>query len=232
MHIHPKNLIILAIPVVVWTCGKGLSGLDRSEGSVIYDVSYPFEEGNLMTELMPNSTTMYFKNHQTYSELRSVGGLMSVTLHTNNESKSITQVLKDFDRRYMLELDESESIEWLQMQQEPMSLEYTDRTEIIAGYPCKVALAHYQTDTIAPVELYYTDQIEIKSPNWFTNYAPLDGVLLGYDLDWMGLRMRFRAREVKFGKVDSELFVTRPASAVNMESMDTICTQLMAEFGY
>ena len=43
------------------------------------------------------------------------------------------------------------------------------------------------------VTLYYTEDINIENANWFNPYNEIKGVLLGYELDRYGLRMRFTA---------------------------------------
>jgi GLPGLI family protein len=213
-----------------WTCGKQLSLSSNAEGMIFYDISYPREEGILMTELMPREMVMKFKNDQIFSELKSIGGLMSITISADNDKKEFVQILKDFDKRYGMKLDERKVSEWNDRNPE-IRVELQEGTEWIAGYNCRKAMGRFVKDTLPSIELFYTEDIQISSPNWFNPYNSVPGVLMGYDIEYLGMRMRFRAREVRFTPIDANSFeVKTPFEAIDTQKMDDVCNQLMVDF--
>ena len=56
------------------------------------------------------------------------------------------------------------------------------------------------------IEIWYTDRIELKNPNWFGPFSDIPGVLLRYELVQNGVRMRLNALSVQAGKVDPAKF--------------------------
>ncbi len=221
---------LLLVLTLFWTCGKELSRSSNSEGMIFYDISYPSEEGNLMTELMPGEMVMKFKNDQIFSELKSIGGLMSITISADNDKKELVQVLKDFDKRYGMRLDEKSVAEW-NLRNPEINVELQEGTFWIAGYNCKKAKGFFVNDTLPAIDLFYTTDIDLNSPNWFNPYNKIPGVLMGYDVEYLGMRMRFRAREVRFTPIDPKSFdLKTPFEAIDQQKMDDVCNQLMADF--
>ena len=216
--------------LVFATCGKRISRSPNSEGMIFYDVTYPSEQGNLMTELMPGEMVLKFKDDQMVSELKSIGGLMSITISADNRKKEMIQVLKDFDKRYGLMLNEETIVEWINRNPQ-LLIEELEGTELIAGYNCKKAIGRFNSDSLTDIQLFYTDQIDLESPNWFNPYSNITGVLLGYDIEYLGMRMRFRAREVKYTDIDDSVFeVKTPFENVEQDKMDDVCNQLATDF--
>ena len=52
----------------------------------------------------------------------------------------------------------------------------TQQVDTIAGYPCHRALAIFDEIDQPAVEVWFTDRIEIRDPNWFGPFAEVPGV--------------------------------------------------------
>lgn len=50
---------------------------------------------------------------------------------------------------------------------EPITILYTTATDTVAGYPCKKAIAIFPGLDQPEIEIWYTNHIEVKDPNWF-----------------------------------------------------------------
>ena len=46
------------------------------------------------------------------------------------------------------------------------------------------------------ITLWYTEEIELKNPNWYNTFNEVPGVLLAYSIDRFGIRMDYKA--IKF----------------------------------
>jgi hypothetical protein len=77
---------------------------------------------------------------------------------------------------------------------------------MIADYECKEAIATLYGDSIETFTIYYTDQIRLKEPNWFTQYAGIAGVLMEYQVERYDLCTRFTAVKVLKQEIENDIF--------------------------
>ena len=87
-----------------------------------------------------------------------------------------------------------------------MTITPTNETDSVAGYLCKKSIAIFNNDSVPPIELWHTDQIDIPNPNWCNQFYDCNEVLLGYEVEQYGMRMRLRARNVMPKEVPATRF--------------------------
>jgi hypothetical protein len=198
------------------SCDNGPIFLLKNEGTITYDVSFPYEENTLMLELYPKEMTFDFNKHYMRASIRSAWGVMTTDLIIDNQQRKYSQLLKSFSDKYYMTLDENSIGEWLAYQPE-IRIEKTEDTLTIAGYLCKKSIARFSNDSLPAIELFYTNDIRIDESNWWNQFAGVEGFLLGYELEQYGKRMRLRAREVRFQPVAPEQFVV-PADYIPLDA--------------
>ena len=71
----------------------------------------------------------------------------------------------------------------------------TSETDTIAGILCKKAIGVFSDISKPSMEIYYTEEFDVKTPNWCNQFAAIDGVLLGFEMEQFNLRMRMKATE-------------------------------------
>src|SRR5688572_862652 len=102
-------LIIAAVIVilVLWKCCPGGLG-KKTEGTVIYDVTYPYiEDGNIMAAGLPKEAKYVFKKEKTLTDITGMMGFVQVRYIADNTKKTVTQTLDLFQKYHMSELDEA-----------------------------------------------------------------------------------------------------------------------------
>ena len=84
-----------------------------------------------------------------------------------------------------------------------------DNNEVkeIIGYHCNKAIVNVNNEAQDAFTVYYTDKINIETPNWCNEYVEIPGVLLEYQYEKYGVCMRFTASKIEFKKVDDEEFL-------------------------
>ncbi len=87
-----------------------------------------------------------------------------------------------------------------------MNLIQTNETKVIAGYTCKKMKVIPLDKKTAPFDIYYTDELDIKDPNFTTPFYKIPGVLMEYQLEKFGLEIKFTAKSVKQVPVDDKCF--------------------------
>lgn len=180
-------------------CGcKGASGKIRS-GKIVYTVDYPDNKKNqFLYGILPKEMLLEFKDGQQKSSIRNAN-LQNLTWVDCNQ-KYLSFYFQYAEDAYKVNLTKSGVKKMLQ-EMEHYRIEKVDEQKKIAGFNCHKALVT-SGDSGCQFDVWYTDEIDLKDPNWFTPFAELDGVLMEYEMKQFGLRMQFKAQEFQKCKPD------------------------------
>lgn len=195
----------------------------EAEGKIYYDLSFPFLEGNILENVFPTEMVLSFKDDRMSGEIRSLGGIMKTSFITDNDAKTIHQMLKNYSEYSYASFDE-EGIRDLLRKQPGVRIEPTTDSVTVAGYRCAVSTAYFLIDSVPPIQLYHTDEIDIEDPNWYTQFYELDEVLLGYEVEQFGMRMKLLASRVEKSEVPESAFLVE--STYQLVSGDQLADQL------
>lgn len=200
------------------------------EGKIIFDLSYPLDQGSSMIDLYPTEMIFHFKNNKMHSEIKSSYDILTTDLIIDCENRTFVQLLKNMSKRYGMKLNENETKVWYD-KYPTYTFEKTDETIVIAGYVCNKTIAHVTNDSLPPIELYHTKGLGIEISNWWNPFSSIDGFLMGYDVDQYGMCMRLRAREVKFEIVDDKEFeVPANFEMIDASTMDQYLREVVEEY--
>lgn len=213
--INPFRIPILAcllMGVIVNSCSE-FNAFDQRmrQGVIEYAVTFPYMDGsqNMMSSLLPDKMHMYFKHDQYATEFATVGGLFKNRfISYQNESRLVHQ-LKVFKKKFESEYDQN-SIQRQVYNLPQLTIVETNEVDTVAGFHCKKAIGIFDHVSLPEMTIYYTDEINIESPNWCTQFFPLEGVLLQYEMEQFGMRMRFRATSVQGLDVEDALLEPEP----------------------
>lgn len=216
-----------------FSCTDGPLFLMKNEGTIIYDVSFPYEENSLMLELYPKEMTFDFNKHFMRGSIRSAWGVVTTDIVIDSKNRKYTQMLKSFSDKYQMTLSEENMGDWLKMSPE-MIIEETEDTLSIAGFLCTKSIARFKNDSLPSIELYHTDELRIDESNWWNQFHGLNGFLLGYEIEQYGKRMKLRAREIRFQPIAPEQFMIPseyiPLDASGMKSkIEKVVDEFMSE---
>ncbi len=206
------KLRLCALPslslVILLSHGCSSDLLDRriSEGVIEYALTFPdYDPNGIMAGMLPERTTLTFADDKQLAELNAGMGIFRTSMVADNGSRSMDYHMSMMSKKivaHLLPLD----LELFNSDVGRPTILYTNDVDTIAGYPCRRAVAIFDRIEHPEIELWYTDRIDIASPNWFGPFAEVPGVLLRYEMVQYGMRMRLDALSVKPGKVDATLF--------------------------
>ena len=206
-----KNLrlfswLILAITVI--SCSEGGAFKKHiTEGVIVYDVTYPeLDSDNLMLEMLPNEMKMTFKDDKFKSQLKTGAGIVEMTVIANGEQKLLHNMIKLFNDRYVLTLDEDDALKFTNVIP-PFQINYIDGVDTIAQAVCNRILIDFGAAKNESYIFAFTDEIALKSPNWCTPYHEIEVVLLDYRVENYGMNMRLRATSISSEEVDDSEFI-------------------------
>lgn len=212
------------------SCSKAGKSNSNLEGTITYDLTYPYEANSVMMDLYPTQMILHFKGEKIHSEIKSSYNLLTNDIIIDNENRTFIQLIKNMSNRQGMKLNESETLEWYKRYPNYQMIP-TDEAVTIAGYVCKKTIARPDNDSLPSIELYHTKGLGISSANWWNPFNKVDGFLLGYDLEQYGMCMRFRAKEVKFELVeDSKFAIPESYEMSDASNMDTVLKSVIDEF--
>jgi GLPGLI family protein len=191
-----------ALLLLLSSCGS--AGKNISEGEIEYEAS-AVDPNNPMAMVAPGKMFMKFKKDKFAAEMSTMGVFVT-TFIADPKTKTLTQMVKVFeDKRACIET-ESEIAQ--ELEDYKLTFEYIkDSTKLIAGYKCKLAIATKVNDPTQKFDVWYTEEIDVKSPNFSNPYGEIKGMLMEYRLEKFGLEMSFKATSVTEEKVPDETFV-------------------------
>ena len=187
------------------SCSSNTEEAKFSEGTIIYDVTFPFQKDDILVNLYPSEMIMDFKDDQVRMSMQSLGGLVATEFVLNNGTREFSQILRALKERHIMNLDEGEVKEMVNSMPR-MIMTPTNETDSLAGYLCKKTIAVFDSDSVPPIELWHTDQIDLNNPNWCNQFYDSKEVLLGYEIEQYGMRMRLRARSAMPTEVPDSRF--------------------------
>ncbi len=224
-------VVITLMSSLLISCGDASLPFLKSkkEGYIKYEVSFPYESG-LMLQFYPKEMMFYFNEEQAHAVLASAYGVVSTDFFIGQKDEFFSHYLKSFSDKKVIHMHHTNVHDWLKRYPD-VRLEPTNETMEIAGFKCKKTIAHFMIDSLPTIDLYSTNEIGFKDNNWWNKFEGLEGVLMGYEVNMYGKRMRLRATEVKFEKQDPSVFV-RPEGydEVNFEQMDQALRDLSNSF--
>jgi hypothetical protein len=225
---------MLALIAACGTISKKVFDNRLSAGIIEYSVSFPeLGEESITATLLPETMTYAFTENSFTSHFEAAGGVFKNRIIANRETMTVEHQLKVFRKKVRVMMNETDVIQMLS-DYPKMTVVKTEGTDTIAGYPCKKALVIFEEIDVPEIEIYYTDEIKMKSPNWCTQYHEIDGVLMAYEIEEFGIRMRLRAESVvpseKITKGEEEESSYEDYTPISKESMDVELAQLVETF--
>lgn len=242
---HNSKITRLAVSIVwiaplfimlglVVACGKISDKVFDSridEGVIEYQISFPEVTSESITaSLLPEKMTYAFKETAFASNFETAGGVFKNNIIANFTTRSLQHQLKVFRKKIKVHMDETDILKML-TNYPKMTVIQTNTLDTIAGLPCKKALIVFEELGTREIEVYYTDAIKMKSPNWCTQYHEIEGVLMAYEVEEFGIRMRLEAIDVKPVPFDQSVFeISNEYRPVTKEMMDVEMAQLVETF--
>jgi hypothetical protein len=186
----------------VCSCGSD-DGQNITEGIIEYDASV-VDQANPMANLAPSKMTMKFKDNRACAEMSAGMGLFSTTFISDPEARTLTQLVKLLNKKFSLIQNEKDIKK--ENDSYPVEIIPGKETKMIAGFMCKKAHVKVKDEYGTEFDIFYTNDLGIKDPNFSNPFYMIDGVLMEYQMKKFDLEMRFTAKSVKAEDIDDACF--------------------------
>ncbi len=223
------HIIIIIISLLLLSCNGGEPG--KAEGIIEYKVSYPkMDKKNFMLDFMPKKMTLKFKDNKYKTSLAAGMGMFKTNFIIDPEENQFSQMVKLINKKYILTLKDDEIAASLS-RMPAFHVEHTGETKKILNYNCKKAIITVDNEANDAFTVFYTDKIEIESPNWSNQFMDIDGVLLEYQYEKYDICMRFEAQNIKFTEIeDSEFDLDKKYEPISEIEMDKEMQEIFDSF--
>jgi hypothetical protein len=204
---------------------------DISQGIIEYEVTYPdLDSNDIMLEMLPDKMVMTFKNDKFKSNMSAGAGLIEMGIMTDATTRTMYNLVKIFGDRYVLELS-GDDVKQMTDVLPPFQLKNLDEELVIAEAACEKVLLDFGISKSESYIFFYTRDIKLKDPNWYTPYNEIEGVLLDYRIENYNMHMRLKATKIIAQEIDdSEFVIDDSYETLTKEEFDKIVVQNMTAF--
>jgi GLPGLI family protein len=218
--------LIALVSLFTWAgCGPAVDKGFISEGAISFNAEV-MDTDNPMASYAPSKMVIKFKNNKSSLEMSAGMGALTTSFISNPETKTFIQLIKLLGTKYVVVQNEDE----IKKENELFNIEVipTKITKMIAGYKCKKATIHYKGGDPLDYDIYYTEGLNIKQPNFANPYFKIDGVLMEFQMKKFGLEMKFTATAVTKQEVDDATFeLPTGCKKITPQEMTELFTDLM-----
>jgi hypothetical protein len=203
-----KKLLVLIsaasfVFVIVFIRCTSSSDKGISEGTIEYSASV-VDKTSFAATMAPSKMTIQFKNNVSCVEMSAAMGMFATAFVSNPQNRTLTQMVKLLNKKYWL-TEGAKDIE-KDNNDYNFNIRETADTKMIAGLKCKRAIVHHKSGDTPDFDIYYTNELEIKDPNFANPFNKIDGVLMEYQIKKFGLEMKFVATSVTKESVNEKIF--------------------------
>lgn len=198
-----------------------------SQGEIHYNIEYAGNNGSISKDLLPKNLVVSFKNNKVLFEIISPIGNSGITNLVNPEKQLYDTYISLFGTRYYYAGKPNELHPGFESMS-GMELRKTNKTTVICGYNCNNAEVTFPSDRSKKYEIWYTNEIKIKSSNMSTPFSEIDGVLMSFFFIMGNSELRFEAETVYKKEIPDKSFERRPKfRLVSKDNMDKIITDMV-----
>lgn len=180
--------------------------------------------GSIPTNILPGKMTLIFADGKAMNNIEGFFGQFSLSYIADLNKRTVTTLLKVFDRKYFHAGSENENPVGIALM-DGMKLEKTGIKDEILNFNSEQYLLHLPGEKTH--EIWGTYDIDIASPNITTPYKDLDQVLLQFYTELSVLKMFVTAEKFEKKQISTEMFsIPDDYEEISREKMNRILAEL------
>ena len=205
---------------------RGDKGIN--EGEIHYNITYVGNVGGVPKEALPKTLVVYFKQNKVLFEMLSVFGSSGIVNLSNPEEKIYDTYFNFFALKYYYEASEGELFPGFDAM-EGIEIKETSKTMEICGFHCKNAEITLQSDRDKIINIWYTNEIDVKNSNLGTPFKEIEGVMMDFFLYLGDAEVHFIAENVYSTTINDNTFARRNNyKKVNKEEINMFINKMIA----
>lgn len=190
-------LFMLCLPVAVLFAQENTK---KFTGTVKYRVTYPAATSNPMIASLPTTLEMQISGNKARTEMMLSFG--KNTFIINGDELTITRLVDLESGKYFVKKTKAD----FNMPTSPMIVTLKE-TKQIAGQNCKAAeVSMVSGGKATKTKVYYSDELGTNNIYFNTNVRSVDGIMMEFEYNIMGIPVQLSAVSVEPGRVSNKLF--------------------------
>ena len=185
---------------------KGIKGI--SEGEIHYNITYAGNMGEVPKEVLPKTSVVYFKKNKFLFEMLSIFGSSGIINLSNHEAKIYDTYFSLFALKYYYEVSEGELFPGFDAM-DGIEIKETLKTMVICGFHCKNVEITLPFDKNRIINIWYTNEINVKNSNLGTPFEKIEGVMMDFFLYFGDAEVHFVAENVYSKIINDNMFERR-----------------------
>ena len=220
------SILFFVVAIVGFSCkSRGSKGI--SEGAIHYNIVYGGNMG-VPREVLPKTLIVSFKQNKILFEMLSVFGNSGIINLANQEDEIYDTYFNFFALKYYYESSEKELFPGFD-NMEGIEIKKTDRTMEICGFHCKNAEITLPFDRDNVLNIWYTDEIDVKNSNLGTPFKEINGVLMDFFFYVGDTKIQFTAENVYSKTIRDNTFARRDNyKKVTREEINELINNMMS----
>jgi hypothetical protein len=193
LYFKMKKLIFLFIPMLLLLNSCNPSKVE--EGEIEYVVTYPnLEITGFMLAILPENMTITFKGTKMKASFES-GSFFTTEIISDEANKSVEMRLNFGDIQIYSVLDENEIQEMISSQPRYTITDLGKQDSVSGMYSSSYSVTS-KTDVKRRETAWFTEDLSLENPYWFTSYAAIKGLPVVYDAERYGVMMHLVATKL------------------------------------
>ena len=223
-----KNIVAFSLSFILILSACNSGGDKVNEGVLTYSIDYPSSKDNLfLYHVLPKELKTSFKNNK--MELKIKKANMENTILIDSKKRQIAAYY-NYGEIFSTNLTPIE-VERLLNKQEVLEVKFTTKKDTLLGFTIHQAFVFSPKDPSRKSEVWYTKDIGVKNPNWFTEYRKIPGVLMKYNTTQYGMEMEFKASSFDPLPIsDSVVQMKRPGKKITHADFDQKIADIFNSF--
>jgi hypothetical protein len=204
MRFEPGIIVTIIFVLIINSCKeKGSKFIDQ--GEIFYTIEYLGNFGSVPEAFMPKNLIVSFKEDKILFEILSPIGKSGIRILSNPDDSIYDTYVNMPDYRYYYAAHANEPFPGFE-DMNGIEIKKTSKTSSICGYSCKNAEVTFPADRNKIYNIWYTNEINVKTPNLSTPFSEIDGVLMSFFFIIGQKEMHFNAESVYKKDVLTETF--------------------------
>ena len=199
--------IAIIFAMTGYSC-KEKGGKYINQGEIHYNIDYVGNVGGVPKEVLPKNLIVSFKDDKTLFEMVSPFGNSGIVNLSNPKKKIYDTYFSLFTIKYFYAAEPGEMFPCFDSMS-GMEIRKTSKTSVICGFNCKNAEVIFPSDKKRIIDIWYTDEIDVKDSNDATPFDEIDGVLMDFFFILGPSELHFTAETVYNKEIPDETFERR-----------------------
>ena len=202
------GLFFCSIIIISISSCKNKGEKDINQGEIHYNIEYIGNVTLMPKEVMPKILVVSFKDDKILFDISAPFGNSGILNLSNPEEGIFDTYISLLTWRYFYAAKPGEKHPGFEAM-EGIDIKKTTRTTVICGFNCKNAEVRFPGNREKVYEIWYTDEIDVKSPNNATPFSEIDGVLMDFFFLMGPAEMHFSAETVYKKEIPDKTFERR-----------------------